>query len=474
MSGDVSIQDNEISIHSPGPVTVLASQSGDDDYDAAPQAALEFCANPVVPTILREEQSPNFELTLTSSSPSNNQWYLDAVLIDGANESVYAPVANGVYHVKVDYDGCFSASDTETVSGFVFQPVKHPLQVTVERHATDAMLTISGEGATNIFVLLREGAEVDEIPSDGDFNFDASLTFGEGDTFNDASALVYYGDAAPITISGLEEGTVYHGVVFQYALNDEETLVNFNPDPVVFSFVTKTSQELVFNSDDILFDPAQQQSVIVTSTSGLAVTLEKVLGDIAIDDNTIIINGPGPVEVVATQAGDDTFDEVSAELSFCVLPPVPTITEALDEGGSLILISSSDVNNQWFKNGAPIDGADAKELKPASSGSFQVVVDFAACSSQSEEIVLLITSIEEPVSRVHAYPNPVNDVLIIELGSARCRSLSVLDGQGRVVRTLTAEHENTVTVDMSTCNKGIYLVRVVTETGTYIVHTVKE
>jgi hypothetical protein len=69
-------------------------------------------ATPSTPTIT------NNSGTLTSSSATGNQWYLNGSLIAGATSQTYTPTANGIYTVGVTANGCSSsASAGTTISG---------------------------------------------------------------------------------------------------------------------------------------------------------------------------------------------------------------------------------------------------------------------------------------------------------------------------------------------------------------------
>jgi hypothetical protein len=100
-------------------------------------------ATPTAPTIT------NNAGTLSSSSATGNQWYLNGSLIAGATSQTYTPTANGVYTVKVTTNGCTSSASAGT--------------------------TISGLGIEelNVYAL-----SIYPNPSNGDFNvsFNASVT----------------------------------------------------------------------------------------------------------------------------------------------------------------------------------------------------------------------------------------------------------------------------------------------------------
>ncbi|ULQ55907.1 FG-GAP-like repeat-containing protein [Flavihumibacter rivuli] len=63
----------------------------------------------VTPVPLQPSITKDMDNNLVSSAPTGNQWYKDNVIIAGATEQVYKPVAAGSYTVKVTSNGCSSA-----------------------------------------------------------------------------------------------------------------------------------------------------------------------------------------------------------------------------------------------------------------------------------------------------------------------------------------------------------------------------
>ena len=66
-------------------------------------------STPATPTISQAG------LTLTSSSATGNQWYLNGILIPGATGTTYTATANGTYTVVVTTGGCSSATSAPVV-----------------------------------------------------------------------------------------------------------------------------------------------------------------------------------------------------------------------------------------------------------------------------------------------------------------------------------------------------------------------
>jgi len=104
-----------------GNYTVVVTTTG---CSSAPSAATTVTVNPIpaTPTITPGGPTsfcPSQSVTLTSSSATGNQWYLNGNPIGGATNQTYVATASGSYTVKVTALGCTSAPSagvTVTVS----------------------------------------------------------------------------------------------------------------------------------------------------------------------------------------------------------------------------------------------------------------------------------------------------------------------------------------------------------------------
>lgn len=74
-----------------------------------------------------------------------------------------------------------------------------------------------------------------------------------------------------------------------------------------------------------------------------------------------------------------------------ITPAKPTITKNLTgsvfcDGGTFVLTSSAELNNQWYRNGELINGQTAKQLSFTDSGSFAVSTNNNGCTNTSDVI----------------------------------------------------------------------------------------
>ena len=85
------------------------------------------------------------------------------------------------------------------------------------------------------------------------------------------------------------------------------------------------------------------------------------------------------------------------------------------------------------------------------------------CKSEPIEIQVLVTSVGENLSdSVAFYPNPSSGKVNIK--AETMQQITVINAIGQVVLTQNVDN-NDVTIDMSACDNGMYLVNIITEKG---------
>jgi hypothetical protein len=70
------------------------------------------------------------------------------------------------------------------------------------------------------------------------------------------------------------------------------------------------------------------------------------------------------------------------------------------------------------------------------------------------------------------YPSPVKDILTIE-STGTIKSVELIDFQGRVLKRINA-NSGIYKLNMSSCPRGIYLIKIFTQDGNYIQKLLKE
>jgi photosystem II stability/assembly factor-like uncharacterized protein len=116
---EVTLNDNLLTVSTPGRVTVQATQNGNSTYEAAAPVDRSFCIIPVKPTITTIETSPGVYV-MTSSSVLNNHWFLGETEIENESTQTLHATKSGTYKVNVQADDCvseFSEPTTVTITG---------------------------------------------------------------------------------------------------------------------------------------------------------------------------------------------------------------------------------------------------------------------------------------------------------------------------------------------------------------------
>ncbi|WP_276374625.1 ELWxxDGT repeat protein [Chryseolinea sp. H1M3-3] len=105
-SEKINLSGQTITMLEAGNVTIYASQSGNEYFEAAPSIEANFCINPEKP-ILTINGNNTATPIIESSSSSGNQWFLNSIAITN-DQSVLEVKEGGVYTVSVTHDNCTS------------------------------------------------------------------------------------------------------------------------------------------------------------------------------------------------------------------------------------------------------------------------------------------------------------------------------------------------------------------------------
>ncbi len=373
-------------------------------------------------------------VTLTSSSATGNQWYLNGNPIGGATNQTYVATASGDYTVVVTTSGCSSAVSsavTVTVNPIPSTPTATPGGPTTFCAGGSVTLTSSSAtgdqwylggspigGATNqSYVATASGdytvtvtslsctsspstppttVTVNSIPSTPTITPGGPTTFCAGGsvtlTSSSATGNQWYLNGNPI--GGATSQTYVATASGSYTVvvtasgcasaGSAATVVTVNPIP---------STPTVTPGGPTTFCAGGS----VTLTSSSPTGDQWYLGGSP-------IGGATNQSYLATATGDYTVTVTSLSctsspstppttVTVNPIPSTPTITPGgpttICTGGSVTLTSSSATGNQWYLNGNPIGGATNQSYVATAAGSYTVVVTASGCTSSASAPVVV-------------------------------------------------------------------------------------
>jgi len=153
----------------------------------------------------------------------------------------------------------------------------------------------------------------------------------------------------------------------------------------------------------------------------------------------------------------------------------PWLPEVLVDGNTLCTPIGGVI--QWYLNMVPIEGGTTECIEAVQSGNYHVIVtDDLNCTSAASTAVQVITTAigENPQGRtLKLYPNPAQEQVRLERTSGSSARVSFIDVQGRTVLEQGIAGP-TNTLDVSSLDAGVYLLRVVDPGGSNVVRLVKE
>jgi hypothetical protein len=166
---------------------------------------------------------------------------------------------------------------------------------------------------------------------------------------------------------------------------------------------------------------------------------------------------------VYTATGDDgsgCSSSETIEIFVTPTPAIPTITPFADN-----LVSSSSSGNQWYLDGALIDGATSQLFTPEVNGNYTVTVSQGACSSSSAPYLFesIVTSIGNDFSVFALYPNPASDFVTLT-GMLPQTEISINTITGMLVDRFVSS-DNKQTLNISSLLPGVYLISLSHENG---------
>jgi hypothetical protein len=366
--------------------------------------------NSILPPVVTTGGSTIFcqsgSVVLTSSIQTNNQWYKDGLIINGANSPTLQVTASGVYSVSTTVNGI-----TSLASNSIFITVTPP----------PAQPVISSDGVN----LISSSASGNQWYREG-----TAITGAVNQTYK------------PLDAANYSVNVASYGCVSPFATN-----YYFVPAPVITSY-----------PGTII---CQGKSTVLTSSSPSGNQWYKDGAKIAGATSSTYQASQAGIYTVTTSINNVT-SVPSNKITITVIagPAKPTITV-----NGAYLVSSAATGNQWYRESFQIQGATNKTYKPLNNANYSVVVmdPSTFCSTTSDKLYFAITGIIniDNTHFVKLSPNPVQRKVILNFNLAGINNLTLqlFDINGRQLGAYTNLSDGSE-LDLSGLAKGIYIVKI--------------
>jgi hypothetical protein len=284
-------------------------------------------------------------VTLTSSRPVGNQWYLNGNPIGGATSQAYVANASGNY--TVTGDGC--TSNASPIVAVTVNPIP-------------ATPTITPGGPTTFCT----GGGVTLTSSSASGN----QWFLNGNPIAGATNQVYTASASgnytvTVTTSGCSSAP------------SAITTITVNSTPFTPTITAGGPTTFCTGGSVILRSGSTAGNQWYLNNNPIA----------GATNATYVASASGDYTIIVTTTGCTSNTSAPTTVTVNPNPATPTITPGgpttFCAGGSVTLTSSSASGNQWFLNGNPIGGATNTTFLAAAAGSYTVTVTGSGCTSAS-------------------------------------------------------------------------------------------
>lgn len=137
------------------------------------------------------------------------------------------------------------------------------------------------------------------------------------------------------------------------------------------------------------------------------------------------------------------------------------------QGTQTLSANASGVSYQWIDcaSNTDIAGETNQSFAPSTTGNFAVVISNGTCSDTSDCINMQIDGIEDLIDLgMSISPNPSTGKFNVTFDQFVSGTIYVYDGHGRLVESMEIKETN-LTIDLTTYQSGMYIMKVATENG---------
>ncbi|MCC6385296.1 MAG: T9SS type A sorting domain-containing protein [Bacteroidia bacterium] len=180
--------------------------------------------------------------------------------------------------------------------------------------------------------------------------------------------------------------------------------------------------------------------------------------------NGLNLTGEINPEILVYTEGDYTLmvSNTCGTTSSAVIPiivhPLPAVPQISLSGDSLLATGSGTF--QWYFNGIPLPGAIGNYYIPQQNGNYTVgVTNQNGCQAISNGFPMNTVNVLtlDVSAQISVFPNPVQDIAIIEAPAHS--AIEVMNLSGQVIQHYTSLQQSVLRVDFSYLAKGMYLLK---------------
>ncbi|MEP0365873.1 MAG: Ig-like domain-containing protein [Cyclobacteriaceae bacterium] len=400
-TGPVSILDNEVTVTGAGEITITATQTGDDTFNPAPSVSQSFTVSKASLSATADDQTTTFgelipELSISYAGFVGSDNSSDLNVLPMSATSAIAGSDAGTYEITVS-GGSDDNYELSYVSG----------SLTIAK--ADQAITFAAIDDVDI---INGSAVTLSAFSTSELDITYTLVQGDGSIAGDV-----------LTVNG----TGTYGVEASQAGND-----NYNAAISVSQIFNvtdsqKTEQTITFESlEDKVYGDVF--TLGAQASSGLSVSYSVASGPATLSGGEVSITGVGSITIVATQAGDDTFNPAAAVSQTFAAAKAPLTATADDQAitygddipvltityqGFVAGESASDLDEEPLTSTTASSASDAGEyaitLTGGASVNYEIMLADGSLTINKAAATITISDLEFDVDGTAKMPTITTD-----------------------------------------------------------------
>lgn len=161
----------------------------------------------------------------------------------------------------------------------------------------------------------------------------------------------------------------------------------------------------------------------------------------------------------------DTIPGVSCDTIYTLTLTVTTVNTTIQNQDNVIEANQNNAQYQWLdcaNNYTILDDETFQSVTIRESGSYAVEISLNGCKDTSECVDIQVLSIDKTNNNyVNIYPNPTTGLININ-SNQQILNCEIYNIQGKKIKTY-----NSNTLNISILNKGVYILKIITDESSY-------